>query len=907
MTGGNERLAQALSDRYHLERELGQGGMATVYLAQDFKHHRKVAIKVLRPELAAVIGAERFLSEIRTTANLQHPHILPLFDSGEADSFLFYVMPFIDGESLRDRLNREKQLPIPDAVRIASEVASALDYAHRHNVIHRDIKPENILLHDGRALVADFGIALAASNAGGTRMTETGMSLGTPHYMSPEQAMGEREITARSDVYALGAVTYEMLTGEPPFSGPTAQAIVAKVMTAEPAEITSLRKTVPVHVADAVHIALQKLPADRFPSAAMFAESLENHASGRTRVVGSRSTARPATRMLRLPLVAAIVVVALLSGVFGALAFRRDGAEAASGVRVLMQFSRGQDLIAERFPVIAFPPDGSGLLYIGPGVGARTQLWFRLWNRLSAERLTRSVDEGCCATYSPSGDTVAYLAAPRQLNLLPLNGGVPVTLSDSGLLSVTDWGGGLDWAKDGWLYAGGMEGLIRIDPRTGSRELLARYDSTRGDMAYLWPQALPGAKGVIVTVVGQQSSTDPDRSSIGIANLRTGKVDLILPGVRALYAPTGHLIVVRPNGVLWAVPFDPGSFRVTGAARELTDTVALRSGAASPGAADLSIDRNGNLTYVRGSSSSVQVVWVDRAGTWEPFPGGLRSPVINGVALSPDGKRLAVALAIENRDAALWIKPVAGGPGVRLTFQGNFLRPRWNPRRNSISFVGVQQASTGVGFRLFEVDAGGQGEIHRLVPSESRHIGGQTWSHDGQWLIYRTDDQEAGNGDIMAVRPGSDTTPRPLVATAAEELAPAVSPDGRWLAYSSNESGRREIYVRPFPATGQARYQVSTNGGITPVWSPSGRELFFIDASRSMVSVPIAPGPGFQAGAPKVLFSTAGYFIQAYQPQFDLSPDEQRFVMIRAETQDQLGVVVVTGFLDELKRRMEAQ
>ncbi len=228
------RLSEALADRYRLERELGQGGMATVYLAQDIKHDRRVAVKVLRPELAAVIGADRFLSEIKTTANLQHPHILPLFDSGEADGFLFYVMPYVEGETVRDRMNREKQLPVADAVRITTEVASALDYAHRHNVIHRDIKPENILLHDGSALVADFGIALAASKAGGTRMTETGMSLGTPHYMSPEQAMGEREITARSDVYALGCVLYEMLTGDPPFTGSTAQAIVARVVTETP-------------------------------------------------------------------------------------------------------------------------------------------------------------------------------------------------------------------------------------------------------------------------------------------------------------------------------------------------------------------------------------------------------------------------------------------------------------------------------------------------------------------------------------------------------------------------------------------------------------------------------------------------------------------------------------------------
>ena len=254
-------LTIALADRYRLEREVGQGGMATVYLAHDLRHDRKVALKVLRPELSAILGAERFLAEIKTTANLQHPHILSLFDSGEADGLVFYVMPYVEGESLRDRLTREKQLPVDEAVRIAREVADALDYAHRHGVIHRDIKPENILLHDGRALVADFGIALAAARSeGGTRMTETGMSLGTPHYMSPEQAMGEREITSKSDVYALGCVLYEMLTGEPPFTGPTAQAIIARVMTEEPRSLTLQRRTIPPHVEAAVITALSEAP-----------------------------------------------------------------------------------------------------------------------------------------------------------------------------------------------------------------------------------------------------------------------------------------------------------------------------------------------------------------------------------------------------------------------------------------------------------------------------------------------------------------------------------------------------------------------------------------------------------------------------------------------------------------------
>src|SRR5215212_7536307 len=304
-----DRLSSAIADRYRVERELGAGGMATVYLAYDVKHDRKVAVKVLRPELAAVIGADRFLAEIKTTANLQHPHILPLHDSGSVDGFLFYVMPYIEGESLRDRLNREHQLPVSESVRLATEIASALDYAHRHGVVHRDIKPENILLHDGGALVADFGISLAASTAG-NRMTESGMSLGTPHYMSPEQAMGEREITPRSDVYALGCVTYEMLVGEPPFTGPTAQAIVARVMTEEPRGLIIQRKSIPLNVEEAVHTALSKLPADRFGSAAEFATALNDP----SRVLTIAIPSSPQQRKSRWRSTAIVGTAALAAG-----------------------------------------------------------------------------------------------------------------------------------------------------------------------------------------------------------------------------------------------------------------------------------------------------------------------------------------------------------------------------------------------------------------------------------------------------------------------------------------------------------------------------------------------------------------------------------------------------------------
>ena len=406
------RLQTALFDRYRLDREIGAGGMATVYLAQDIRHDRRVALKVLRPELAAVIGAERFLAEIKLTANLQHPHILPLFDSGEADSYLFYVMPFVEGETLRDRLNREKQLPVADAVRIGCEVAAALDYAHRHGVVHRDIKPENILLHDGQALVADFGIALAASKAGGSRMTETGMSLGTPHYMSPEQAMGEREITARSDVYALGAVLYEMLSGDPPFTGSTAQAIVARVVTETPRPLVAQRHTIPRHVEAAALTALEKLPADRFATAAEFADALRNKGYTATTAVPALAAAPSAARRRLVPTTLAALAVAGVATLAALWGWLRP-----APVMPVSQFSLALRSSEALQPVpgtgggrIAISPDGRQIAFMGPGDGT-TRLWLRRLDQLSATPISgteggtrseeRRVGKECRSRWSP--------------------------------------------------------------------------------------------------------------------------------------------------------------------------------------------------------------------------------------------------------------------------------------------------------------------------------------------------------------------------------------------------------------------------------------------------------------------------------------------------------------------------
>ncbi len=307
MASDLERLRTALTGRYRLERELGRGGMATVYLAQDLKHDRLVAIKVLRPELAPVLGPDRFLREIKLTAQLNHPHILPLLDSGEAGDFLYYVMPYVEGESLRDRLNREKQLPIEDALRITREVADALDYAHAHNLVHRDIKPENILLEAGHAVVADFGIARAISALGGEKLTATGVAVGTPEYMSPEQVAGLRELDGRSDLYSLGCVLYELLAGQPPFTGPTAESVLHQHLASAPPDVTGMRPAVPAEWVPALRRALQKVPADRFATGAAFAEALQA-------AIGGRRPTGPVTAR-RAAIGLGVVAVALLAAI----------------------------------------------------------------------------------------------------------------------------------------------------------------------------------------------------------------------------------------------------------------------------------------------------------------------------------------------------------------------------------------------------------------------------------------------------------------------------------------------------------------------------------------------------------------------------------------------------------------
>ena len=468
------RLNTALEGRYAIERELGEGGMATVYLADDLKHERKVALKVLKPELAAVVGAERFLAEIKTTANLTHPHILPLFDSGEAENFLFYVMPHIEGESLRERIDREKQLGVDDSVAITRKVANALDYAHEHGVVHRDIKPGNILLSErGEPLIADFGIALAVAQAGGGRITETGLSLGTPHYMSPEQATGDRDVDPRSDVYALGCVLYEMLSGQPPFSASTAQAVLVKILTADAPSITSERRTVPPHVGHALAQALEKLPADRFTSAAEFGAALADpsftyEARARTSVTGStpEPVTTPATMpgpWKRLTMVGwSLAAVTTLIAAWSLL--RPEPPEPVT--RFVLTPPPGVNVAGGPSGIQGFAVSPDGRTVVFPD-GPTGQLFRHELDRLDAVPIPGG-ERAYYPFFSPNGEWVGYV--DQEDNTLS-----KIRLDGSQAQSLAPFPGGLrsaGWGSDGTivLLSNAMEGLWRVRDTGGDLE-----------------------------------------------------------------------------------------------------------------------------------------------------------------------------------------------------------------------------------------------------------------------------------------------------------------------------------------------------------------------------------------------------------------------------------------------------
>jgi len=895
---GQDRLRAALADRYRIEREIGAGGMATVYLAQDLKHDRKVALKVLKPELAAVIGGERFLVEIKTTANLQHPHILALFDSGTVDGSVFYAMPFVEGESLRDRLARETQLPIDDALRIATEVADALQYAHARGVIHRDIKPENILLQGGHALVADFGIALAASTTSGGRMTETGMSLGTPTYMSPEQAMGERAIDARADIYALGCVLYEMLVGEAPFTGPTAQAIVARVLTGTAEAPAMRRSTVPANVNAAVLTALQKLPADRFATAAAFADAIKDRGYATVSSPATSGSAGTASSWNRVAvagwtLAAAAVITA------GWTIVKRPALAAKPVWRMALDLPDSVRLAPGELR-LAVSPDGSQIAVAGTiphptGVSRKESqvIWVRRRDQLDLTRVAQT-EGGIGPFFSPDGHHL-LTRSEDGLKVVDLDaGGPPMTVADPAKPDAA-----ATFGPDGLVYSGGSSGLVAINVTTGAQHSVSTVDHAAHEYQHIAPGILPNGRGALFTVTRLPVSNN-SIYDVAVVDFRTGRHRVLTRGVLARYLD-GFLLVVRADGVLAAAPFDQDKLVQTGP--EVPIISGIRAGAF--GLVDVAIGGDGTLAYVSGEGGDdpALLVWVSRNGQSTMLDSTWRAD-FDGIALSPDGTRIAASI-VEGSRSNVWVEQLSDRTRSKLTLDNwRSHRPFWFPDGKTVGYLSEERSP----LSLLARRADGTGTAERLT-HESRDIADGLVSPDGKWLVYRTSSTTPGHADILAQRIG-DTVGTPLLATQADERHPTISPDGRWLAYRSNESGKPEVYVRPFPNVGDGKWPVSTSGGSDPVWSHSGKELFYINAADEMVAATIATQSTFAVGSQKVLFKLPTAIRPSVSSaRYAVSRDDQKFLMIRSVA-DATGnakreqIILVTNFVEEIKAKI---
>ena len=874
------RLNAALEGRYAIERELGEGGMATVYLADDLKHQRKVALKVLKPELAAVVGAERFLAEITTTASLTHPHILPLFDSGEADGFLFYVMPHIEGESLRERIDREKQLPVDEAVKIATDLAEALDYAHRHKIIHRDIKPANILIHEGRPLIADFGIALAVGVAGGGRLTETGLSVGTPHYMSPEQATGDQAVGVATDIYALGAVLYEMLIGDPPYTGSTAQAILGKIIQGKLASATEERASVPANVDAAIRKALEKLPADRFTGAQEFAKALGDPGfrHGEESAVALPTHAR-GWRPLALT---ALGAAALASGVTTLLTDRPERPSAVARFELTMPDG------LERNYGLAISPDGRRIVFRGVLPSGERQLHVRDLDQLSASPLSGTEGAGNYAVFSPDGESVAFVAG-NALRTVTLNGGALTLVSDS----VANAGGGVDWSLDGFIYfRRSGQGIWRVPEAGGAIE---RVSVVRPDESgHEWFDVLPNGEGIVFSSFLFSTST----VAVSIISLEDGEVRTLMEGhMWPRYSRSGHILTATTDGTLWATPFDAERLQTTGQSRPVLEGLWVGIN----GNPEFVVGESGTFIYREGFIGVAEgaVVWLGRDGSEELLNSELVGS-IEAVAISPDGERVAYDHTIADR-TDVWVYSLADRTSSRLTFEGDYnARPSWSPNGRDVGFISTR-GDTRQALYARPWDGSGPPRLIR-APVEQTILWEGDWAPDGRTIVYRQLPR-SGVGHLFRTTPYPDSVPVPILQNDFFNVAVSFSPNGRWLAYQSNETGRDEIWVRPFPGPGGARL-VSTDGGISPIWSHSGREIFYVSADEFFVVATVQTEPEFRVESREQLVSAEAFATSRLIQQYDVAPDDQRLLVIRSVEDAASRDIVVLNFFEEIRERV---
>lgn len=885
---------------YEILPAIGAGGMGEVYKARDTRLDRFVAIKVLPAHLADRTDLrERFEREAKTIASLKHPHICVLYDIGRQDGIDYLVMEYLEGETLAARLLKGP-LPLEQVLRYATEIADALDKAHRQDFTHRDLKPGNIMLTKEGSKLLDFGLAKLKQEVNKKKLLDSqvptpapaniltvhGTLLGTLQYMAPEQVEGKTdEIDARTDIFAFGAVVYEMLTGKRAFEGKTQASLIGAILKDDPPPMSSLQPVTPPALDHAVKKCLAKDPEDRWQTARDVWHELKWIAEGSSQAVAPAPIAITAPRSRVAGWILACLLVAAITGI-AVWSFTRKALPTPQITRFALTLPPGTRLADTNQPNLALSPDGSRLVYAASS-GSTQQLYLRAMDSPDAKPIPGT--EGATGPFfSPDGEWIGFFAGGK-LKKLPLSGGAPMILADAAQPRGATWG-----ADDTIVYAPITNAvLFRVPAGGGTPNAIT---AQKVDPRSRWPEFLPGGKTVVYNPgIG-------DASAIVALRLDTGERRVLIQGgTSPHYLPTGHLVYARA-GMLMAVPFDPARLAVKGAAVQILEGVSEQSGS---GAAQFSVSKSGALVYIPGGVSGSEniLVWVDRKGTVQPLPAPRRA--YSAPAVSPDGKRVAVE--IQDSPHNVWVYDIARNTLTRLTFEGANHNPIWTPDGKRVTF-GSERAGPQV---LFWKPADGSGADEQLITNEYPQTA-ESWSHDGQLLAIGVTDPATNEDVWLLSREGDPGTPgqgrktRPLLHTQFNEETPMISQDGHWLAYASDESGKFEIYVQPFPGLGR-KWQISTEGGKEPLWSRNGKELFYRNGDK-MIAVDITTNPNFSAGTSKLLFQ-GQYASTNNRSSYDVAPDGQRFLMVKPAEQDSsvMQISVVLNWSEELKRKAPAK
>jgi Tol biopolymer transport system component len=909
---------------YEILTALGVGGMGEVYKARDTRLDRAVAVKILPTALAAdPTFRERFDREARAISRLTHPNICTLYDVGEHDGTAFLVLELLDGQTLADRL-KKGAVPLDEALKIAIQIADALNAAHRHGIVHRDLKPGNVILAKAGAKLLDFGLAKASGPAiavAGLSMLPTtppnltaqGTILGTYQYMAPEQLEGQ-DADARTDIFAFGAVLFEMLTGKKAFEGKSYASLIAAILEHDPPQLAALQPLAPSALDHILKKCLAKDPDERWQNAGDLTSELTwiaTSGGALTTAVALSASSRGERRALTRSVSAAAValLVGAVATYLGIGRFERGANTDVARVLVgVTPAERLQALLADKTSnegrpsrtAMVWSPDGRSIVFSG-AQGDRQQLYVRALDQLDATPIA-GTDGASNPFFSPDGRWLGFWSA-GALRKIPMGGGPPTTLCESPPVFGASWG-----SNDTIVFSRSREGLWRISAAGGTPQRVTTPDAKKGEVKHLLPQLLPGNQAVLFTVT-HSPLPKWDDTEIVVQSLATSERKVVVqPGADARYVASGHLLYMR-RGVLMAAPFDPRRLQTTGGAIGVVANVMqaanMLNEAWDSGAGQFSVSESGSLLYVPGGifpDPERLLVWVDRTGAVESVPAPVRA--YSTPRLSPDGRGIVLWT---NGDRNMWYYDLSRRSLVRVTSDGRNARPIWTPDGKRIVFG----SAAGGDENLFWQPADGSGTAERLTTCQCLNVAG-AWSPDGETLIFVNN--APGTTDIQALSIAGDRRPRVVVAKPGFVTSyPDLSLDGRWLSYASDESGRFEVYVQPFPGPGPRR-QISTDGGTAPAWSRSGRELFYTTALSvggqadvsTMMAVPVTLAHGFTAGAPRALFE-GRYGATAIVRGYDVAPDGRRFLMVQQKERAPTiasHMILVQNWVDELKRRV---